>query len=140
MRATVKLRKGQLEYFRRLARNSPKEIFAFLVGIIVSPGLVRVEQFVYSEYKEQTTGSVTPTTKAQKEISHWVIDEGLQVVGSIHSHPEWDAVLSPTDHKSHISDGHRISGVVSIVNHKTRARFWLAESSLPCKIVYIEKE
>jgi proteasome lid subunit RPN8/RPN11 len=133
----VKLHRSQLDYFRRLARNTTKEVHAFLVGTIVSPQLVRIEHFAYSQYEEQTPCSVTPTAADQKKIEQWTLENDMKVVGTIHSHPNWDAVLSPDDYKGHIEEAHRISGVCSTQARKTRVRFWLAESSLPCKVEYL---
>lgn len=136
MRPVVKVRKSQLNYFRKLARNTDKEIHAFLIGTIVSPGCVRIHRFAYSSYEEQTTSSVRPSAEAQKKIALWTLNNDLKIVGTIHSHPNWDAVLSPDDYAGHIEEAHRVSGVCSTAGRKTRVRFWLAESSLPCKIEY----
>lgn len=134
---TVRLKKGALQYFRSLARKNPREIHAYLVGKNVSPSTIRVDHFVYTELCEQTSCSVQPSEKAQKELAHWTIDNGLQIVGTIHSHPSWYPILSPMDHRGHVEEGHRISGVCSILNDRTKVYFWTSDSSLPAKITYV---
>ena len=137
MSPTVRIKKTQLDYFRALARENPKEIQALLVGTVVNPDLIVVSRIVYpKEYACQTTGSVAWLIAEYDKVAADAAKDDLRIVGTIHSHPNWDAVLSPDDHKGHISEGHRVSGICSIMGRKTRVRFWLAESALPCRIEY----
>ena len=60
MQSTVRVKKTQAAYFRKLAlaeaKKSGKEIQAYLVGHIVSPQLVVVDSFHYTKkYADQTT-------------------------------------------------------------------------------------
>jgi proteasome lid subunit RPN8/RPN11 len=71
---------------------------------------------------------------AENEIKAWAEKRGRMIVGTIHSHPNWDAVLSPGDHKTHVQACHRITGLCSVLGNKTRVRYWVAESALHCKI------
>lgn len=136
-RVKVKVDKNQLAYFRRLARSSPLEVHAYLVGEIVSPGFVKVDYFAYpAEYKLQTSESVQWYADELDTLRKRVISENLVVVGDIHSHPQWDAVMSPADHAGAIVDSLRICGVCSVYGQKTRVRFWVPDSALPCEIVY----
>ena len=133
----VKVRKSQLDYFRRQSRDSAKEIFAFLIGVVVSPSLTRIDRFYYPDYSEQTAGSVRPTAESTGAAHKSALDSNLKVVGSLHSHPDWFPIMSEADYKGHIEDGDRISGIVGINGRRTKVYFWTAESALPCQIEYL---
>lgn len=141
MVSKVKVKKSQLDYFRKLARTSaPLEIQAYLIGEVISPELTVVESFAYPmQYHTQTTGKVRWYTTEFEELKRSAEERGKRIVGDIHSHPQWDAVLSPSDYKAHIEECQRISGLCSVYGKKTRVRFWIAESALPCQIVYADK-
>lgn len=135
----VKLNKHQLDYFRRKARESKYEILAYLIGRVVSQRLTVVEKFEYTnDYEVQDSGHVKWKDNEYAKIKADAEADGLRVLGDIHTHPDWDAVLSPRDYKTHIEEGSRITGICSVIGNKTRVRFWLAESSLPCEIEYID--
>jgi len=138
MKCRVRIKKNALNYFRKIARNAqPLEVQAYLIGRVISPELVSVEEIKYTkEYAEQTTTSVCWWLHDYEKVSRDAEERGLRVVGDIHSHPGWDAVLSPDDYKAHIESGFRVSGICSIDGRRTRVRFWIAESSLPVDIEY----
>jgi proteasome lid subunit RPN8/RPN11 len=132
---TIKIKKSQLDYFRHLARDSAKEIQAMLIGEVLNPDLVKIVRIVYpKKYEEQTYSSVCWDSEEYKACAEKAAREGFRIVGHIHSHPNWDAVLSENDHQIHLEEGYRVSGLCSTQGRKTRIRFWLAESSLPCKV------
>lgn len=134
----VKLRKGQLDGFRRKARKSSLEIQAYLVGEVVSPTLTVVESFAYtSEYGIQTRQQAAWYRRDYEEVKREAERRGRRIVGSIHSHPNLcDAVLSPEDYESCIAEGHRICGIVSTDHGRTVVRFWVVDCALPADIVY----
>jgi proteasome lid subunit RPN8/RPN11 len=134
----VKIKRGAEAHFRKLARNSAKEVIAYLIGEVVSPSLVRVDHWKYpTAFKVQTKGEVQVTQPAENDIKAWADSKKLMIVGTIHSHPQWEAVLSYDDHKGHIEQCHRVSGVCAVRrNRRTRILYWVAESSLPCEVVY----
>lgn len=140
MRSTVRIRKHALNYFRRLSRDSqPLEIQAYLIGRVVNPELTVVEEIKYTQnYADQTSEMVRWWLHDFKKIQIDAEERGLRIVGDIHSHPNWDSVLSPQDYKSLIESGFRICGICSTEGRKTRVRFWIPESSLPCDIEYAE--
>ena len=137
--ALVRVNKNQAAYFRMKARTaSGLEIQAYLVGYVVSPTLTVIEEFHYpKKYAVQTTGEVRWWLDEYALLKASAEAQGKRIVGDCHSHPDWDAVLSPSDYKSHIADGHRITGLCSVMNGKTRLRFWIAESALPVTIEYV---
>jgi len=105
--------------------------------VVINPDLIVIHRLVYpKKYAEQTYSSVAWLAEEYDKIAAEATRDGLRIVGTIHSHPEWDAVLSPDDHKGHVSEGYRISGICSTQGRKTRVRFWLAESALPARIEY----
>jgi proteasome lid subunit RPN8/RPN11 len=139
---TVRIKKSQAAYFRavalREAKKSGKEIQAYLVGRIVSPTLTVVDEFKYTtKYAVQTTQAVQWYEDDYNVVKQYAEKNGKHVIGDAHSHPNWDAVLSPTDYCAHIQEGFRIAGICSIQNGRTRLRFWIAESALPLKIEYV---
>lgn len=145
MRSTVRVKRSQLNRFRKLARESSKEIQAFLVGRVVNPELTVIEWFAYAKrYAKQTASEVSWFLEDYEAIKKIAEDDGLRIVGDMHSHPEWDAVMSSTDAKSHVQDGHRICGICSTLgksgNKRTRVRFWVMESALPAEIEYARKD
>lgn len=142
MKSIVRVNKNQLDRFRRFARATEKEIQVFLIGKVVSPELAIVEEFAYpTKYAVQTTGEVRWYEDDFIEVKTGAEERGKRIVGDLHSHPNWDAVMSPSDYKAHIGDGHRICGICSTMTtpsgqRRTRVRFWISESALPCEIEY----
>jgi len=137
MISTVKLRKGQLCYFRKLARNSHYEILAYLVGEVVSPTLTVIDSFEYTDaYASQSENSVSWYQDDYDRVKKKAESSGKRIVGFIHSHPQWDSVMSGVDHSICISEGYRICGIVSVYGNKTRARFWGTETPVTFRQVY----
>lgn len=135
MRAKVRIKKSQLDYFRSKARATNLEIQALLIGEVVSPELTVIESFAYPlHYAEQKPNAVRWYQDEYDAVKRSAERRGKRIVGDIHSHPNWDAVLSPSDYQSHIEEGMRVCGICSTMNRKTRVRFWIAESALPCEV------
>lgn len=140
MGVTVTVNKSQLDYFRYLARDSKYEIQAYLVGKVLSPTHVIVDSFEYTkDYGTQTTYSIAWKTPEYDRVVKDADRRAMRVVGDIHSHPEDEAVLSANDHNALVTDGLRVAGICATSGRRTRVRFWVAESSLPCKIIYAKK-
>jgi proteasome lid subunit RPN8/RPN11 len=138
MFSKVRVKKSSLDYFRKLARGSKLEVHAYFIGKIVSPEVVEITEFIYpKEYAIQTTGCVQWTNEEFDAVKQRAEYLNLRVVGDIHSHPKWDAVMSPQDYKACLVDGLIICAIVSVHGKKTRVRFWTPTSSLPCTVVYI---
>jgi proteasome lid subunit RPN8/RPN11 len=136
---TVKVRKNQLDYFRKVAREDfPLEVEAYLIGSVISPTTVIIDKFVYTKkYAVQTVGTVQWSAKEFTKVEKLANKMNARVIGSIHSHPNCeDAVVSETDYNSHFTDGWRILGICLVRQEGTLVRFWVQETSLPCKIVY----
>lgn len=134
----VRVHEGQAAYFRRLARRTDKEIQAFLVGHVVSPQLTVVDEFHHPKaYAVQTPCEVRWYDDEYQAVKKSAESRGKKIVGDVHSHPNWDAVLSPVDYRSHIEEGYRVAGICSVHSGRTRLRFWIAESALPLKIEYV---
>jgi proteasome lid subunit RPN8/RPN11 len=142
MQSTVRVKKTQAAYFRKLAlaeaKKSGREIQAYMVGHVVSPTLTVVDEFHYpKKYATQTTQAVKWYQDEYEAVEKSALARDKRVVGDAHSHPFWDAVLSPTDYQSCIKEGYRIAAICSIQNGRTRLRFWIVESALPLKIEYV---
>ena len=139
MSSTVKLNKGQLCYFRKLARNSRYEILAYLIGEVVSPSLTTIDSFEYTNiYAKQSENCVSWYAADFDRVKAKAESVGKRIVGFIHSHPQWDAVMSEADHAICISEGFRVCGIISVHGNKTRARFWGTDTAIPFKQVYVK--
>lgn len=137
MQNRVKLKKSQLDRFRMLARNSPNEIQAFLIGEVISPTLTVIDSFEYPrEYEFSTPDGVQWRTVDYARVQAKADALGKRVIGQMHSHPDWDAVLSPQDYDFTITYGYRVCGICSTSERKTRPRFWVMDSALECIIDY----
>jgi proteasome lid subunit RPN8/RPN11 len=137
MRSKVRVSKHALNYFRTQARNNNKEIEAYMIGEVVSPELTVIKKFVYPKrYEKQSEGTVEWYDEDIAAVKATAEEQGLSVIGSIHSHPNYWPVISGTDHIAHVTEQFRIIGVCGIMNRKTLVCFWVTESCLPCKIVY----
>jgi proteasome lid subunit RPN8/RPN11 len=138
----VRVRKTQADYFRRIAlrevRKSGREVQAYLIGQVVSPNLTVIDEFRFpKKYAVQTTGEVQWFADEYEVVQRAAEASGKRIVGDAHSHPAWDSVLSPSDYKAHIKEGHRIAGICSVQNGRTRLRFWVVESALPLSVEYV---
>ncbi len=137
MRGRVRISKAKLNYFRSLARETDKEIQAYMIGSVSSPELVIVTDIKYTkQYHTQKGNEVAWYKDDYEQMKSDAESAGHKVVGSLHSHPNWLPILSPTDYKGHINEGDRISGIVGTKNRKTRVCFWVAESALPLDVEY----
>lgn len=141
MHNQVRIRKGQLDRFRRVARDSRLEVLAFLIGEVVSPQLTVIDSIEYApEYGYQTRTSVSWYVRDYERVKHRAEERGKRIVGFIHSHPRWDAVMSAADYRFCQAHDYRVCGIVSTHRRKTRARFWVMDSALPCEVVYAKKK
>jgi proteasome lid subunit RPN8/RPN11 len=139
MFSKVRVCKGALNYFRKLARQTaPLEIQAYLAGKVISINEVEITDFLYTKnYYKQTNNEVSWSTKEYDKVKLTVEDSGLRIIGEIHSHPGWDAVMSPADFSASVTQQLVICGICSINDkNRTRVRFWTPTSALPCTIVY----
>jgi proteasome lid subunit RPN8/RPN11 len=139
MPVRVRIRKGQLDYFRKKAREaSPNEIYALLIGKNTSKWEVVVERVYYPVLDESTPSYVKANGVSIQNAEEEANREGFKIVGSIHSHPNWPPIMSPHDHKSHIEEGDRVSGIVEVTNGRTRVAFWRHDTSLRLDLEYID--
>jgi proteasome lid subunit RPN8/RPN11 len=139
MYSKVRIKKSALDYFRRQARNAyPKEIQAYLLGVITSVNEVRVTDVVYPYwYDTQTSEEVGWTADEFKQLKERAIAEHKMVVGDIHSHPNYDPVMSGQDYRAAILDSLLVCGICSVRKNKTKVIFWTPTSSLPCEVTYL---
>lgn len=142
MKCVVRLHREQLNYFRRIARRAgEKETQAYLVGKVVSPELVVVDYFAHpKKYATQTTNEVAWYFDEWQALKKSVEESGKQIVGDIHSHPNWWPIPSPHDIKTTVQDGYRITGIYATMGKKSKVCFWLLESSLPARVDYAEEK
>lgn len=132
---TVFLRRGQLNWFRKKARNSPNEVFAYLVGRVINASAVEVHYFAYPTIDFASPGEIHTNHQSDQDIYAEAEAEGLRVCGSIHSHPNWCPVMSGTDYEG-FAAGERVVGIVEVAGRKTRVVFWSQGTPLPCAVKY----
>lgn len=132
----VKCHKNQLDYFRRKARDTQNEIFAYLLGRVTAH-TVTIDAFIYPLLEESTPGAIIVGTAETEAVYAAASEFGIQVVGDIHSHPNYVPVMSATDYADHKHFGNAVSGIVEVTNRRTRALFWQIGSALPCTLEYI---
>ena len=142
MFSKVRVKKSALDYFRKHARESyPLEIQCYLLGNIKSINEIEITDIMWpNEYEIQTTNEVAwkrSEIDALKEKAQLL---NKRIVGTIHTHPNTDAVMSEQDYKSAITEAELLCGIVSVWGNKvkhTRCRFWTPTSALPCEKIYI---
>jgi len=141
MFSKVKVKKGALDHFRKRAReNYPLEIQAYLVGNVVSVDVIEIIGFAYTKnYASQTTGEVCWYVTDYEKLKDKIESKGNRIIGEIHSHPDWDCVMSPADYRASVTEQLVICGICSINDNKTRVRFWTPTSALPCEVIYYKK-
>ena len=111
---------------------------AYLIGEVVSPTLTVVKRFVYTkDYFEQTPTSISWSVDEYDRVKKEAEEEGLVIVGSLHSHPNFFPVLSSTDCKTHVTEQVRVSGVYGFIGKKGMVCFWVSESFQPLKKEYV---
>jgi proteasome lid subunit RPN8/RPN11 len=138
----IRLHRGQLNWFRRKARReSPKEILAYLIGQRITPQLIAVSYFVYPQLSVSTPTRLEVDAGAVREIRDEAQERGFSILGDIHSHtpPSPRPILSKRDHLDQRSNGDLVTGVCALREHgRPETAFWVADSSLPCKVEYFE--
>ena len=114
----VRVKKGALNHFRKKAREAyPLEIHAFLLGNIKSVKEIEITDFRYPKtYNIQTAGSVQWTADEFAELKERATANNKTIIGDIHSHPNWDAVMSEQDYNACILDSLSICAICSIYN------------------------
>jgi proteasome lid subunit RPN8/RPN11 len=133
----VRLKKSQLARFRRIARDSPNEQIAYLIGKKCRGKHIEVQQFVYPQMDVSTPQAIKISPESVSSIHEAATRAGLAVVGTIHSHPNYLPIMSPCDLADHTSHEHYVSGIVEVTNRKTRVAFWTQHSPLVCVLEYI---
>lgn len=134
-RKVVKVSDNQLRHFRSLARDSDLEIMAYLIGEVIDGDTVEIHSFEYTKkYGIQKTNAVSWYESEYERVKQKAEKRGRRIIGYIHSHPNWDTVMSSADFDHCVQNGLRICGIVSTNNRKTIVRFWVTDSPLPCSI------
>jgi proteasome lid subunit RPN8/RPN11 len=135
-RKEVRVSENQLRHFRSLARDTDLEIMAYLIGEVIDGDIVEIDSFEYTKkYGIQKTNAVSWYEHEYERVKQKAEKRGRRIIGYIHSHPNWDTVMSTADFDHCVQNGLRICGIVSTNSRKTIVRFWVTDSSLPCKIV-----
>lgn len=135
----MKVSRGALNHFRKRAREAyPLEVHAYLFGVVNSVNEIEITDFRYPKtYNIQTGTHVQWTADEYADLKERAAKANKIIVGDIHSHPNWDAVMSPSDYKACVLDSLSICAICSVEkNKRTRVRFWTPTSALPCEVVY----
>ena len=132
----VQVTKSHLDKFRRKCRASRTEMFALLVGKRLSSTKIIVTRFDYPLMFFSSPCYADPEKESYAQIFVKAKEDGLRVLGSIHSHLDWLPIMSPTDIRTHKASKDLISGIVEVTNGRTRVVFWQDNSCLPCDFTY----
>lgn len=132
----VRVKKHHLQYFRNKVRKLDNEIYAYLVGIRVSPTLVQIEKILYPKLEISTPLFVKTDPQSDYEIEEIAKLNNWTVVGSIHNHPNWTPELSPCDLDNLKNSTLTVSGIVSVINNRTYTKFWVKNSPLIATVEY----
>lgn len=138
MFSKVRVKKGALDYFRKLARQAfPYEIQAYIFGKVISVDIVEITGFAYADrYAKQDRNSVCWYTEDFDKVKDKVESQGDTIIGEIHSHPNFDAVMSPADYEASVTQQFVLCGLCSVNKGRTRIRFWTPTTALHCEIIY----
>jgi proteasome lid subunit RPN8/RPN11 len=131
----VRMHRGRKAYFCKKAKaHYPNETFAYLIGKQVHKGLIEVHLFYYPELDVSTPGAVETIPF---DIDSYAKEKDMQVVGDIHSHPDWPPVMSHSDHCDHKKNENKITAILEVPQTgRTRLAIWRDNTPLPCKIEF----
>lgn len=132
----VYLHKHALDWFRRKARDSEKEILVYLVGRRLSKHRLHVENFVYPDLAISDRTTVQAAKGERQRITEQYATSGSYIVGDIHTHLDAPPILSRADFDAHVQEGSVVSGIVSVSGRKTWVSFWQLDSALSCGWTY----
>ena len=132
----VRLKKHHLQYFRNKARQTPNEIYAFLIGTRISPTLIQIERFRYPKLTMSTPALVVADVDSEVEIEDIAKLNNYTIVGSLHSHPNYITPMSDCDLSTLKNSSHTVSGVLGIIGDKTFITFWCRDTPLPATIQF----
>jgi proteasome lid subunit RPN8/RPN11 len=132
---TVFLKRNQLAYFRRKALANPNEILAVLFGWSNGDS-VTVDKFFYPDMAVSTPFAVEIEGVSWYEMVDAAKEDGYEVLGNIHSHPNCVPILSETDFQWFTENKSRVCGIVEVTDRKTRTVFWERGTPLSCDIKY----
>jgi hypothetical protein len=133
----VRVKRHHLDYFKKKACSYKTEVFAFLLGLRISPNLLEVHRFKYPKLMDSTAEGVWVSEEEYTLSEETAKDDGLLLLGGIHSHLDWTQEMSHQDYHNHRQNGEKVTGIVGIVGDKIFTSFWVIESSLPCKLEYL---
>jgi len=134
----IKIKKSILDGFRKRARNTDLEIQGYLIGSIKAIDTIVIDSIEYpTEYCRQTSSRVVWYAEEVELVKKKAEQLDRVVIADLHSHPQWDAVMSRIDYEGCVKENFPICGICSVYGNKTRVRFWNMTSPLPCEIIYI---
>lgn len=133
----VYIKKHHLAYFRKKARETSNEILAVLLGFVYPNDGVEVVKLSYPILDVSTPNSVHANEESFRDIEKNALLNGLKILGSIHTHPNYIPVMSGMDYDDFKNNKEIIAGIVEVTDNKTRVVFWCGDTPLPCKIKYL---
>lgn len=131
----VRIHRGRKAYFCKKAKQHyPNEMFAYLIGKQIHKGLIEVHHFYYPELYVSTPGEVKTVPF---DIDTHAKTKDMQVVGDVHSHPDYLPVMSSKDHCDHKKNENKITAILEVPQvGRTRLVIWRDNTPLPCQIEY----
>lgn len=125
----------ELRRFRRRAgRAYPREVYGILLGKKLKNKTFKISRIIIPPIVEATYDYVIPD---YQEIDRIVRSNGLDYIGSIHSHPQAPPTISAHDYMYWDKDKDIVLGVLSVrkrnVYKVTELKFWRRNASLPVR-------
>lgn len=135
----IRLSRKTLNYFRRKALANPtREIYGLLAGERHGPNLIQLHKIYYPKMDRSDSQNADPNDESVFAITEFAEKCGLRLFGSIHSHIGSSTQLSSDDFKAFLNGEEEIQAVCNVMDRKTWITFWVSNSSLACKIEYID--
>jgi proteasome lid subunit RPN8/RPN11 len=138
----IRLKRSDLSYFRRLALDSNKEIEAYLIGT-EAENVATIVEFIYPKnYKTQTPNAAEWSQEDVDYAEKRAKELNKKIIATIHTHPDFHPIMSPTDYKESKKFGYKLLGIcgTNSKERKTSVYFWKLDVALPCKIIYTDEE
>lgn len=134
----IHLHRGQMRWFRHKAKLAyPLETLALLIGKRTAPQSIGISYFVYPKLTQSKDRVSIADTSTYETACELALEDGVHVVGTIHSHCDALPIMSRIDKNNHRACGDWVSGILTVLQSgKTALEFWQAGDCLALTVEY----